>query len=130
VSEWRTAAGGELRREDVGTRVTLAGWVNTRRDHGGLVFVDLRDATGIIQIVANPERAQAAADTAHELRNEFVVRAEGEVVARDPSLVNPNLPTGEIEVQLDNLEILSRSTPRHSCQTVFTMRSINSSRNS
>jgi aspartyl-tRNA synthetase len=111
VSEWRTAAGGELRREDVGTRVTLAGWVNTRRDHGGLVFVDLRDATGIIQIVANPERAQAAADTAHELRNEFVVRAEGEVVARDPSLVNPNLPTGEIEVQLDNLEILSRSTP-------------------
>jgi aspartyl-tRNA synthetase len=111
VSEWRNAAGGELRRDDVGKRVTLAGWVNTRRDHGGLVFVDLRDASGIVQIVANPERAQQAAGTAHELRNEFVVRAEGEVVARDPSLVNPNLPTGEIEVQLDNLEILSRSTP-------------------
>ena len=111
MSEWRTAAGGELRSSDVGKRVTLAGWVNTRRDHGGLVFVDLRDASGIVQIVANPERAQQAADTAHELRNEFVVRAEGEVVARDPSLVNPNLPTGEIEIQLDNLEILSRSTP-------------------
>ena len=111
MSEWRTSAGGELRREDVGNRVTLAGWVNARRDHGGLVFVDLRDASGIVQIVANPERSQQAADTAHELRNEFVVRAEGEVVARDPSLVNPNLPTGEIEVQLDNLEILSRSTP-------------------
>jgi aspartyl-tRNA synthetase len=111
VSEWRTAAGGDLRRDDVGKRVTLAGWVNTRRDHGGLVFVDLRDASGIVQIVANPERASNAAQTAHELRNEFVVRAEGEVVARDPSLVNPNLPTGEIEVQLDGLEILSRSTP-------------------
>jgi aspartyl-tRNA synthetase len=111
VSEWRTAAGGELRRDDVGKRVTLAGWVNTRRDHGGLIFVDLRDASGIVQIVANPERAPQAADTAHELRNEFVVRAGGEVVARDPSLVNPNLPTGEIEVQLDTLEILSRSTP-------------------
>ena len=111
MSEWRTAAGGELRRDDVGKRVTLAGWVNTRRDHGGLVFVDLRDASGIVQIVANPERAQDAAATAHELRNEFVVRAEGEVVARDTTLVNPNLPTGEIEVQLDSLEILSRSTP-------------------
>ena len=111
MSEWRTAAGGELRGDDVGRRVTLAGWVNTRRDHGGLVFVDLRDASGIVQIVANPERGQQAAETAHELRNEFVVRAEGEVVARGPSLVNPNLPTGEIEVQLDTLEILSRSTP-------------------
>jgi len=111
VSEWRTGNGGDLRREEVGKRVTLAGWVNTRRDHGGLVFVDLRDASGIVQIVANPERAKDAAEIAHELRNEFVVRAEGEVVARDPSLVNPNLPTGEIEVQLDKLEILSRSTP-------------------
>jgi aspartyl-tRNA synthetase len=111
VTEWRTRAGGELRLDDVGTRVTLAGWVNTRRDHGGLVFVDLRDASGIVQIVANPERSQEAADAAHDLRNEFVVRAEGEVVARDPLLVNSNLPTGEIEVQLDTLDILSRSTP-------------------
>src|SRR5205085_9151447 len=73
-------------------------------------FVDLRDGGGIVQVVANPERSTAAAETAHELRNEFVVRARGEVVARDASLVNPNLPTGEIEVQLDELEILSRST--------------------
>jgi aspartyl-tRNA synthetase len=111
VSLWRTDNGGELRLDDVARRVTLAGWVNARRDHGGLVFVDLRDQSGIVQIVANPERAQNAADIAHQLRNEFVVRAEGEVVARDASLVNPNLPTGEIEVQLDNLAILSRSTP-------------------
>jgi aspartyl-tRNA synthetase len=110
VSAWRDATCGELRVADVGRRVTLSGWVNTRRDHGGLVFVDLRDESGIVQIVANPERAPAAAQTAHELRNEFVVRAEGDVVARDPALVNRNLPTGEIEIQLDSLEIVSRST--------------------
>jgi len=110
VSEWRTANAGDLRTGDVGKSVTLAGWVNTRRDHGGLVFVDLRDGSGIVQVVVNPERAPAAAQTAHELRNEFVIRVEGDVVARDPSLVNPNLATGEIEVQVATLEILSRST--------------------
>jgi aspartyl-tRNA synthetase len=110
MSEWRTANAGELTKDDVGTEVTLSGWVNTRRDHGGLVFVDLRDGSGIVQIVVNPERSAQAAETAHELRNEFVVRARGEVVAREPSLVNPNLPTGEIEVQVATLEIISRST--------------------
>jgi aspartyl-tRNA synthetase len=110
VSAWRTASAGELTKADVGKDVTLSGWVNTRRDHGGLVFVDLRDASGIVQIVVNPERSAEAAETAHELRNEFVVRARGEVVAREPSLVNPNLPTGEIEVQVSSLEIVSRST--------------------
>jgi aspartyl-tRNA synthetase len=108
---WRTAGAGELSKERVGDRVTLAGWVDTRRDHGGLVFVDLRDASGIVQLVVNPERAQAAAQDAHHLRNEFVIQAEGEVVARAPELVNPNLPTGEIEVQVDELQILSTSTP-------------------
>jgi aspartyl-tRNA synthetase len=102
---------GELRAEDAGRRVTVAGWADTRRDHGGLVFVDLRDHTGKVQLVLNPERAAAAAETAHEIRNEFVLQAEGEVVARAPELVNPNLPTGEIEVQVDELRILSRSTP-------------------
>jgi aspartyl-tRNA synthetase len=111
MTHWRNAHAGDLRRGDVGTAVVLAGWVNTRRDHGGLVFVDLRDGSGIVQVVVNPERAADAARTAHELRNEFVVQVEGEVVARAPELVNPNLPTGEIEVQVDRLEIVSRSTP-------------------
>ena len=108
---WRDAMCGELRADDSGRRVTVAGWADTRRDHGGLVFVDLRDAAGKVQLVLNPERSQAAAEIAHEIRNEFVLQATGEVVARAPELVNPNLPTGQIEVQVDELRILSRSTP-------------------
>src|SRR5579884_2995687 len=101
---------GLLGAANVGERVTLAGWVDTRRDHGGLVFVDLRDESGIVQLVVNPERAAEAAAAAKELRNEFVLQASGEVVAREPSLVNPNLATGEIEVQVDELRIVSTST--------------------
>jgi aspartyl-tRNA synthetase len=111
VSKWRDSGAGELGLENVGAEVMLAGWVDARRDHGGLVFIDLRDATGVIQLVVNPERAAAALVAAHELRNEFVVSARGEVVARAAEVVNPNLPTGAIEVQLDSLEIVSRSTP-------------------
>ena len=107
---WRDAMCGELRADDSGRRVTLAGWVDTRRDHGGLVFVDLRDHTGKTQLVINPERAPAAAEFAHEIRNEFVLQATGEVVPRAPEAINPNLPTGQIEVQVDELRILSRST--------------------
>ena len=107
--EWRDLGAGEVRSEHVGQRLKLAGWANTRRDHGGLVFVDLRDASGICQLVVNPERASDAAAAAHAVRNEFVLRAEGEVVARAPEAVNPNLPTGEVELQVDRLEILSRS---------------------
>ena len=108
---WRDAMCGELRPDDAGRRVTVAGWADTRRDHGGLVFVDLRDHTGKVQLVVNPERSPVAAETAHEIRNEFVLQAVGEVTARAPELVNPNLPTGQIEVQVDELRIVSRSTP-------------------
>src|SRR5437763_10306549 len=108
---WRDLGSGQVRSEHVGKRLALAGWAARRRDHGGLVFVDLRDETGICQLVVNPERAPDAAQTAHEIRNEFVLRAEGEVVPRAPEAVNPNLPTGEVELQVDRLEIVSRSTP-------------------
>jgi len=107
----KTVYCGELRGEHAGREVTIAGWVHRRRDHGGLVFIDLRDASGLVQLVVNPERATAAAGSAHELRNEFVIRVEGEVVARAPELVNPNLATGSVEIQVDALEIVSRSTP-------------------
>jgi aspartyl-tRNA synthetase len=108
---WRDLMCGEVRAEHVGRRVTLAGWVDTRRDHGGLVFVDLRDASGVCQLVANPERAPDAFGAAHGVRNEFVLRAEGEVVRRAPEAVNPELSTGEVELQVDRLEIVSRCPP-------------------
>ena len=108
---WRDLMCGEPRSGHVGRSLTLAGWVARRRDHGGLVFVDLRDRTGITQLVVNPERSAAAAELAGELRNEFVVQARGEVVARSQETVNPRMPTGEIELAVDELTIVSRSTP-------------------
>jgi aspartyl-tRNA synthetase len=111
VSSWRDTMGGSLGTSSVGDRVVLAGWVDGRRDHGGLVFIDLRDESGVVQLVVNPERAPGTVSVAHALRNEFVISAVGDVVARAPGLVNPNLATGEIEVQLDELEILSSSVP-------------------
>jgi aspartyl-tRNA synthetase len=108
---WRDLGAGEARAEHVGERRTLAGWVARRRDHGGLIFIDLRDQTGICQLVVNPERAPEAAKAAHGIRNEYVLRAEGEVVARAPVAVNPNLPTGEVELQVDTLRVISTSPP-------------------
>ncbi len=104
---WRDAMCGELRAEDAGRRVTLAGWANARRDHGGLVFVDLRDHTGVVQLVLRPENIPVA----HSIRNEFVLQAEGEIVARAPEAVNPNIATGDIELQVDTLSIVSTSEP-------------------
>ena len=111
MTTWRDLYAGDVRPEQVGERITLAGWVARRRDHGGLIFIDLRDHTGIVQLVVNPERAPEAARTAHDIRSEFVVRAEGEVVRRAPDAVNPNIATGEVELQVDNLEIVARSDP-------------------
>jgi len=76
----------------------LAGWAARRRDHGGLVFVDLRDYSGLMQLVINPERSSASAELAKEIRNEFVLQVRGEVVARSPETVNPKMPTGEVEL--------------------------------
>ncbi len=106
---WRDLMCGEPRAEDIGKRLTLAGWAARRRDHGGLIFIDLRDHTGICQLVINPEHAAEAALQAHRVRSEFVLRTEGELVARASDAVNPNLPTGEVELQADRLEIVSRS---------------------
>jgi aspartyl-tRNA synthetase len=108
---WRDVMCGEPRTAHSGQELVLAGWAARRRDHGGLVFVDLRDHTGVTQLVVNPERAPAAAEIAKEIRNEFVLRARGEVVARSPETVNVTMPTGEVELQVDELEIVSRSTP-------------------
>src|SRR6266576_2138849 len=101
---WCDAMCGELRAEDAGRRVTVAGWTDTRRDHGGLVFVDLRDHTGKIQLVLKES------DGVKELRNEFVVQATGEVAARAADAVNPSLATGEVEIQVESLLIVSRAT--------------------
>jgi aspartyl-tRNA synthetase len=111
MNEWRDVYAGEISAAHVGQRLTLSGWAARRRDLGGLVFIDLRDHTGITQLVINPEHAADAAAVAHDVRNEYVLRARGEVVLRSPETVNPNISTGEIELQVDSLEILSRSEP-------------------
>jgi aspartyl-tRNA synthetase len=111
VSRWRDLYAGDVRPEHVGKTLTVSGWVARRRDHGGLIFIDLRDHTGIVQLVVNPERAPDAAKIAHGIRSEFVVRAQGEVVPRAPDAVNPNIPTGAVELQVDELEIVARSEP-------------------
>ena len=91
-------------------KVQLAGWVNSRRDHGGLIFIDLRDHTGLIQLVIDPQTKDAF-ELAEHLRDEYVIRAEGTVRQRGAGLENPNIPTGNIEVVVDTLELLNRSEP-------------------
>jgi aspartyl-tRNA synthetase len=98
---------GTLRAQHSGQEVTLAGWVNRRRDHGGLVFIDLRDRSGVVQVVANPDIDSTSHRAAHELRNEYVVRVQGRVRERPEGLVNPEIPTGKIEVVAHALEILN-----------------------
>src|SRR3954452_7157648 len=105
---WRDLTCGEPRKERVGERLTVAGWIDTRRDHGGLIFLDLRDHTGKLQLVVNPEHAADAATTAKELRNELRNPATGPPGGRAAAAVNPNLPTGEVELQVEELTILSR----------------------
>lgn len=110
---YRTHTCGELNTQNVGQQVTLAGWVNRRRDHGGLVFLDIRDRYGITQVICDPERSPEAHHTASELRSEYVIQVNGTVVHRLPGTENPNLSTGAIEVAADNIVILNpaRTTP-------------------
>jgi aspartyl-tRNA synthetase len=105
----RTHACGELRAEHVGERVALCGWVWRRRDHGGVTFVDLRDREGLVQLVFHPEDAPAAHAAAQHLSSESVVRVSGEVQPRPQGTVNPELPTGEIEIGVSELEVLAEA---------------------
>ena len=93
---------------EVGKNITVAGWVHSRRDHGGLIFIDLRDYTGLVQLVINPEQAEAFR-LAESLRDEFVIRASGVVAERGEGLKNPNIASGDVEIVVENLEILNRA---------------------
>lgn len=97
-------------KAEIGKKVQVAGWVNSRRDHGGLIFIDLRDHKGIIQLVITPESSEAF-NVAESLRDEFVISAEGTVRERADDLKNPNISTGDIEIVVDNLELITKSEP-------------------
>ncbi|HEY2098266.1 MAG TPA: OB-fold nucleic acid binding domain-containing protein, partial [Pseudonocardia sp.] len=104
----RTHPAGALRAENAGNTVTMAGWVARRRDHGGVIFIDLRDASGVSQVVF---REGEMAERAHRLRAEFCVQITGEVSTRPAGNENPELPTGAIEVTATELTVLSESAP-------------------
>ncbi|MEZ5125642.1 MAG: aspartate--tRNA ligase [Thermoleophilia bacterium] len=106
---FRDALPGELRSADVGREVRLAGWVARRRDHGQLIFVDLRDRSGVVQLVFDPSAAAEAHASAEHVRSEFVLAVRGTVVARSPETVNAALPTGDIEVRVDESQVLNPS---------------------
>ncbi|MGH2979538.1 MAG: aspartate--tRNA ligase [Solirubrobacterales bacterium] len=106
-NDYRDAWSGDVLPDRVGEQVRVAGWVHRRRDHGGLVFVDLRDRTGIVQVVFNPEAAPEAHARSHELRSEWVISAAGEVVRRSAETVNPDMPTGEVEVRVSAIDVLA-----------------------
>ncbi len=103
----RTHYCGELRSEHFDKIVTLCGWVDRRRDHGGVIFIDLRDRQGIVQIVSDPQRTPESYQQANSLRNEYVVRITGRVSQRPPESLNPKLPTGEIEIYAEQIELLN-----------------------
>ena len=101
----RTHDAGSLRGADAGTTVTLAGWVARRRDHGGVAFLDLRDASGVVQVVVRDQQV------AHGLRSEYCLRVVGDVSARPEGNANPDLATGEVEVVASTVDVLSESAP-------------------
>ncbi|HCU26057.1 MAG TPA: aspartate--tRNA ligase, partial [Deltaproteobacteria bacterium] len=105
----RTHHCNQLRRSDVGQEVVLCGWVATRRDHGGVMFVDLRDREGLTQVVFNPEIQEKVHELAKHLRTEYCMGVKGTVVARPDGMANPKLPTGEIEVRISDFEVFNTS---------------------
>lgn len=112
MGDWkRTDYCGTPRAGDIGRSVVLMGWVQSNRDHGGVIFIDLRDREGIIQIVFNPQTNREIHEKASALRDEWVIAVTGRITSRSPETVNPNLPTGEIEVVADGLRILNTSKP-------------------
>ncbi len=112
LGDWkRTHYCGSLRATDIGKEVLLMGWALRRRDHGGLIFIDLRDREGLAQIVFDPDNCPDAHAKAETIRNEFVVAVKGKVIPRPGGTVNPNLPTGEVEIVVTECRILNRSKP-------------------
>jgi aspartyl-tRNA synthetase len=105
----RTHMCGRLRSSDAGKKAVIMGWVNKRRDHGSLLFIDLRDRSGVTQVVVNADRNAAIHEKAETLRNEYVIAAIGSVKLRDANTVNPNMPTGEVELVADDIRILNES---------------------
>jgi len=105
----RTHTCGELTKKEVGKKVTLSGWVNTRRDHGGIIFIDLRDRYGLTQIKFDPDISKEAWNEADKVRPEWVLQVTGEVIARPADMMNKNLSTGEIEVAISEIKILNKS---------------------
>jgi aspartyl-tRNA synthetase len=103
----RTDYCGELRKEHIGATVTLYGWVDRRRDHGGVIFLDLRDRSGIVQIVSDPQRTPDSYHQANTLRNEYVIKVTGKVSQRPLESLNPRIPTGEIEIYAEQIELLN-----------------------
>ncbi len=100
---------GQVLGDKVGGQVRLSGWVHRRRDHGGLIFIDLRDRTGLVQLVFNPDEAGGAHELGHTLRSEYVISVAGEVVTRSDETVNPELPTGEFEVRVKEVQVLAEA---------------------
>jgi len=106
---YRTHTCGQLDIKDKDKEVALSGWVNSRRDHGGLIFIDLRDRYGITQVTFNPEKSKKSWEIANKVRSEFVIKITGKVIARPQEMINKKLSTGEIEVEVSDVEILSES---------------------
>lgn len=100
---------GEVSETAIGKKVTLKGWVSKRRDLGGLIFIDLRDRSGVVQIVFNPDVSAESLSIAEKIRNEYVIDVQGTVVERDSSTINPNIATGKIEVQVEQITVLNKS---------------------
>ena len=105
----RTYFCGEVPETAIGEKVTIKGWVQKRRDLGGLIFIDLRDRSGIVQVVFNPDASQEALGTAEKIRSEYVLSVTGKVIAREGGTVNKNLKTGKIEILADEVTIINEA---------------------